>query len=179
MHFALRRAALAFALLAAPAAAPVAVQAQDAQAQAPQLKKTATHGAWDVICADNGDCSMQQTVNGPAGGPFMLARITRTAPRDTPNGKVESVLEILVPLRVALQGGLGIQIDGGKPQRAPFNYCQPSGCVLQTPMPVAMVASMKKGVNAKVDVIMMPKSPVDVQLSLSGFTKAYNSLKAR
>lgn len=175
MHFALRRAALAIALLAAPAAG----FAQDATPQAPQLKKTATHGSWDVICADNGDCSMQQTVEGPGGGPFMLARITRTAQRDTPGGKVESVLEILVPLRVALPAGLSIQIDGGKPQRAPFNYCQPSGCVLQTPMPVAMVASMKKGVNAKVDVLMMPKTPVSVQLSLSGFTKAYNSLKAR
>jgi invasion protein IalB len=170
----LSRAALALGLLAAP----LALSAQETDKPKPISEIKATHGAWNIVCATASDaCAMEQKGQDAEGKDMLLARIARIDPRDTPQGTIDTVITVLVPLGVMLKPGLGVQIDGGEATRGAFELCDRNGCVLQSPIPAALVASMKKGVAAKFSMVAPPQKEIVVSLSLSGFTAAYNALK--
>jgi invasion protein IalB len=173
MPISLPRAALALGLLLTPAA----LAAQEGDKPSSTVKST--HGAWSVICstAENGACAMEQAGKDGEGKDVMLARIARIKPRDTPQGSVDTVITVLVPLGVMLKPGLGVQIDSGEATRGAYELCDRNGCVLQSPMPAAMVSSMKKGVTAKFTMVAPPNKEIVSSLSLSGFTAAFNALK--
>ncbi len=179
MPISLPRAALALGLLLTPATVLAQEGDKPAPAATPTATVKATHGAWTVLCStkDAGACAMEQKGKDADGKDMMLVRIARIEPRDTPQGTVDSVITALVPLGVMLKPGLGVQIDSGEATRGAFELCDRNGCVLQSPMPAAMVQSMKKGVTAKFSMVAPPKKEIVVELSLSGFTAAYNALK--
>lgn len=174
MANALPRAALALGLLIAP----FAVSAQEGDKPKSTTELRATHGAWSVICSTvNGACAMEQKGKDADGKDLLLARIARIEPRDTPQGSIDTVITVLVPLGVMLKPGLGVQVDSGEVTTGAYELCDRNGCVLQSPMPAAMVAAMKKGVSAKFTLTAPPQRKVVTSLSLSGFTAAFNSLK--
>lgn len=174
MSISLPRAALALGLLLTPAV----VFAQEADKPKPKAEIRATHGAWNLVCSTTTEaCAMEQNGKGPDGSDIMVVNIRKITPRDTPQGSVDTVMSVLVPLGVLLQPGLGIQIDSGEKIRGGFAQCERSGCLLEAPMPPAMVAGMKKGVTAKFTIMVPPKNEIEVPISLSGFTAAFNALK--
>jgi invasion protein IalB len=174
MANALPRAALALGLLITP----FALCAQEGDKPKPTTELKATHGAWDVICSTvNGACAMEQKGQDGEGKDLLLARIARIEPRDTPQGTIDTVITVLVPLGVMLKPGLGVQIDSGEVTAGAYELCDRNGCVLQSPMPAAMVAAMKKGVSAKFVMVAPPNRKVVTSLSLSGFTAAFNSIQ--
>lgn len=147
--------------------------------QQQQLTLKATHGAWEVRCApDNANaCLMVQ--DGKRGDGEVVIKVGvqnpkgATAPDGTP---IAGVLTIEAPIGVALLPGVAIKIDGKDIGRAPFQFCSPSSCIVNEPVADTLISQMKKGTNATMTVVARNGETAELTISLSGFTKAFNSL---
>ena len=78
---------------------------------------------------------------------------------------------------VVLVEGLSVTIDGGNKESAPFQICTEQGCLVREPVDDRLITRMKKGSNALVSVVAANQGEVKATLSLTGFTKAFNTLK--
>ena len=68
-------------------------------------------------------------------------------------------------------------IDDGPQESAPFQICTEQGCLVREPVDDDLIKRLKLGGSASVSVIAANQGEVKAVLSLSGFTKAYDSLK--
>lgn len=137
------------------------------------------HGAWEVACAKGGaPCVMAQIGEDSQGTPI-LEMVLRKLPeaQELQGVSVIAVTDIITPLGVVLTSGLAMKIDGSEEQRAPFQVCTEQGCLVREPLTEETISRLKKGASAKITVVSAQHGPVETVLSLSGFTKAYNSLK--
>lgn len=158
--------------LAAPAA-PGATQAPAAPAQ-PEIAVT-QHGEWEVGCiAGTTNCEMQQVALDASDNPVILVRLLRL-----PAGSEAEALAIFnTPLGTLLPTGLGFQIDSGQAATLPFEWCVQEGCVVRLGLREPEITAMKRGATVKLVVssIADANAPVELSLSLTGFTAAYDSL---
>ncbi len=136
-------------------------------------------GAWDKVCTAVApvECLMIQTGDAPEGGTALMFQLRKFAqPEVVSEGQsFIAVADIIMPLGVVLIRGVGFQIDSSGENRLPFQVCTAQGCVVQLPFNEQLLAAAKAG-NAIKITMDSPKGPVPVTISLSGFTKAYNSL---
>lgn len=155
------------------------VAASAAQAQQTEEVRD-TYGAWQIKCAPNTDrCVMNQTGKGANGNDVIDIRI-RKLPEGTKdqNGKaIPAAIQIAAPLGVMLQAGVRLQVDDKPPRGAAFEVCAPVGCVSRQPLGEDFLDQLKDGTKAVITVIAAPNNTVTTEISLSGFTKAYRSLK--
>ncbi len=137
----------------------------------------ATHGAWEVRCVKGTDtCAMSQVGNTKEGERALLVSIQRVAGAKTDDGTpVQAIMTVQAPLGILLPYGVRIKIDADKVIPLPLSRCIPAGCVSQAPMLNEAVANMKKGSKAVYGIFLEREVLVDI--SLSGFTKAFNNLK--
>ena len=159
-------AGLVFATLAAPSA------------QAQEQEVRATHGSWEVICLKGSEnCTMQQIGKSPQGEDAILVRISKVDATAQDGTKIPASAEIVAPLGVVLPAGVRVQVDGGQVRGTNYQVCIQIGCLAQDVVSEAFLADMKKGNSAKMIVMLPPNREVSVNISLTGFTKAFNSLK--
>ena len=90
--------------------------------------------------------------------------------------EIPAAIRITTPLGTLLREGLKLQIDSGKAQTGIYNICIPSGCIISEPMTNQFVTQLKKGAVAKLSFNLLQQGAVNVNISLTGFTKAYDSL---
>lgn len=150
------------------------------QQGAPQTLLKATHGAWEVHCLADNDraCYMSQVANGGNGKPLVSVRIQKTPNLKGPKGEaIPAVIQIQAPLGVLLTAGLSLQVDAAQPGLAPYKFCTPQNCVVEEPVSDELIGRMKKGSAAKMGVISaLNGEKSEANVSLSGFTRAYDSL---
>lgn len=166
----------------APAVAPegtgLSMGEDAAQAAAPYVKST--HGDWQLRCVraqDGSDpCELYQLLKDAKGN--SVAEITMVA---LPDGQ-EAVAgaTIIVPLETLLPQQLTLAIDTAQPKRYPFTFCAVVGCFARIGFTGAEIEGMKKGAKATVSVvpIVAPDQVVSVDISLKGFTEAFEAVKA-
>jgi len=165
----------------APAPAPRANNPAPASAPLDANGDVSTEkiGAWDKVCTATGtrECLMIQTGAGPDGGTAMMFQLRKFAqPEVVGEGQsFVAVADIVMPLGVVLIRGVGFQIDGSPENRVPFQVCTNQGCVVQLPFNDQLVSAAKAGNSIRIT-MDSPQGPVPINISLSGFTKAYNSL---
>lgn len=140
---------------------------------------TETHGDWTTVCeevltGDNPCGSMQQVLQGSEGNDVMQIELNRLAGENTP----AAVMLINTPLLTLLTEGVGLSIDGGKTARVPFFVCDNSKCIARVTMRAEDVAAFKRGNAATLSVVPAnaPNQVISAEMSLSGFTAAYDSL---
>ena len=142
----------------------------------------ATHGDWTILCLDgNPPCIMRQLGYNADRREVMELSIRKIEPQQTQQGTVEAVMDVRVPLGVFLREGLSLQIDSSEAQRGQFSICLSEGCLMREPLPNAMVSALKKGAVAKFGFVVpqgQGGQQYDIDISLSGFTAAYNALAA-
>jgi len=80
------------------------------------------------------------------------------------------------PLGVLLEFGLRLKIDDGEERGAPFRICQQHGCLVREPLSADVISALKKGNRASVTVAAEGAGPIEIGISLTGFTKAFDSL---
>ena len=138
----------------------------------------ATNGAWQVICVPGTEnCAIQQIGKSPQGEEALLVRIRKVNGRNEQGETFPAVAEILAPLGVFLPGALRVQIDGGEIRATGFAFCLAEGCLAQDSMSDAFIADLKKGNTAKVLLIFPGRGEIAINISLSGFTKSFNSIQ--
>ncbi|OED43371.1 hypothetical protein AB833_03740 [Chromatiales bacterium (ex Bugula neritina AB1)] len=168
---------LFFMLSAFPAAAQ---KLSDLEPAGPAVEPKITKvGDWSLVCnPDGGQCAMTQLGKDPDGSPaieFVVRKINDDSAEI--NGvKVDAVADIITPLGVLLDFGLQLQIDTGEPRSAPFRICQAQGCLVREPLSSEVIDLLKGGNIALVTVAAEGAGAIDIEISLRGFTKAYNSL---
>jgi invasion protein IalB len=157
----------------APAPAPAAAGTGTAPAQ-PEITVT-EHGDWEVGClAGTTNCEMQQVALDQSANPVILVRLVKL-----PAGSEAQALMIFnTPLGTLLPPGLGFQIDGGQAAALPFEWCVQEGCIVRLGLRDPEIVAMKRGSTVKLSVtsISDPAAPVELALSLTGFTAGFDSL---
>lgn len=88
---------------------------------------------------------------------------------------------IVTPLNTLLPQGVTLAVDGASGKRYPFAFCNRVGCVAQVGFTAEEVESMKRGRTATLSLVPVaaPDQTVTLDVSLLGFTAAYDALQAR
>lgn len=147
-----------------------------AQAQQKDVLKD-THGDWEIRCIEGTEtCAMSQIGSTSDGKKALLVTIQRVAGAKTDDGAaIPAAMTVQAPLGILIPYGIRIKIDNDKVVPLPLSRCIPGGCVSQAPMLDEAVSKMKKGAKAVFGFFLQNEVLVDI--SLKGFTKAYDSLK--
>lgn len=163
--------------LAIGAIALVSVGPAAAQNAAPKETVKATHGAWEVRCLEGTNtCAMSQVGKTADGKRALLVTLQRVAGAKAQDGKpIAAAMTVQTPLGVLIPYGLRLKIDGDKVVPLPLTRCIQAGCVSQAPMLAEAVTKMKRGSKAVFGYFLQNETLVNV--SLSGFTAAYDSLE--
>ena len=152
--------------------------AQDAEAptESPQPEmEMKVFQDWELRCeADADQCFMYQMVRNAAENPVAEIRIVDIEPR----GEAIAGATVVTPLGTLLDAGLVLQIDDNEARQYPFNWCTRAGCFARFGFTEAEVAAMKAGNTVKMRLLSVsaPDQPVLLEVSLSGFTAAYNEM---
>ncbi|MGH1368984.1 MAG: invasion associated locus B family protein [Maritimibacter sp.] len=121
--------------------------------------------------------------------PCEMVQFMRPAPDAEPLGKISIArlpdnlktvagVTVIMPLGVVLTQQLTIGVDSAAPRRYPFQYCIPIGCFAQFGISAGELAAFKNGAKSTFTVVSMtdPSSKAPFDVSLSGFTAAFDSL---
>lgn len=174
-------------------AAPEAAEAPEALAQEDQAEATeatpsepqvgqyyakTTHSDWTIRCVktDQGvdPCELYQLLRDDEGN--SVAEMTLIPLR---NSEVAAGATLVAPLETDLLHGIGFGIDNAEARGYPFALCAPIGCVSRMGFTAAELNSLKRGNSVKVTLLPFggdPNQPVQLDLSLTGFTAAFDEL---
>ena len=186
--FRLRVAALCLAGIALtfPVAAQQAEQAQQPQqpqvAPAPGVQAQpqdvlkATHGDWEIRCIQGTEvCAMQQIGKTAEGQRALQVTVERLAGVTSEGQPVPAALTVRTPLGVLIPYMVRLKVDDGNVEQIPLLRCLPDSCVARAPMMEQQVQQLKRGASATFGFFLTDEVLVDV--SLNGFTAAYNELE--
>lgn len=136
-----------------------------------------THKDWEVRCIEGTDtCAMSQIGKTGDGQSALQITIQRISGAKTEQGaKIHAAMTVQTPLGVLIPYGVRLKIDNDEVVRFSLARCIPGGCVSRAPMLEEAVTKMKKGTKVVFGYFLDREVLVDV--SLSGFTAAYNSLE--
>ncbi len=162
---------------AAPAPATTA-PATDGNPARPEVTEFVrdTFGDWQVRCLSKSDeCFMYQLALDTNKNPVAEVSLLKLPA----GGEAAAGMTIVSPLGTLLTTGVQIQIDTNEPRQYPFNWCSQAGCFSRFGLLPDSVAAMKRGKKGTMTLIAVasPQSPIALNLSLTGFTAAYDSLK--
>ncbi|MGY6409726.1 MAG: invasion associated locus B family protein [Alkalilacustris sp.] len=135
-------------------------------------------GDWTKLCQrmeDGSDpCGLTQLMTDSEGNPVAEITIFPLPP----GGEAVAGANMITPLGTLLTQQISISVDGGTTRRYPFLFCDVGGCYAQIGLTAAMVESFRRGSEATVTIasVAAPDQPVDLTLSLSGFTAGYSAL---
>ncbi|MDU8913047.1 invasion associated locus B family protein [Aestuariicoccus sp. MJ-SS9] len=138
----------------------------------------ATYGDWDLQClrVQEGEepCQMYQLLKDPNGASVAEASLFKVAN----GGQIVAGGTFVVPLETLLTQKLTMAVDGGAARRYDFSFCTQIGCYARVGFTAEDVARFRAGANATVTIVPMlaPDQKVTVNMSLSGFTAAYNEV---
>ena len=153
----------------------LAVNTVQAEAQTKDVLRD-THGDWEIRCIEGtNNCAMSQVGETGDGKRALLVTIQRLKGAKADNGQaVPAAMTVQTPLGILLPYGVRLKIDSDQVVPLPLSRCVPAGCVSQAPMLDEAVNKMKKGSKAVYGFFL--DKEVLVNISLRGFTKAFNSL---
>ena len=138
----------------------------------------ATHGAWSVRCTGGQElCVMSQVGKDGSGQDVIELQLRKLEGATGPEGQpIPAAIQIVTPLGVLLPAGVRIKVDAQQARAAAYQVCTPEGCVVRQPLSADLLNEMRAGANAVITVIAVPQQEVATTISLSGFTKAFDSL---
>lgn len=150
-------------------------------ADAEESYVAATHGDWELVCVrtdgENDPCQMYQLLRDADGN--ATAEITIFP---LPAGQ-EAVAgaTVLTPLETLLTAQLVMQVDEGAAKRYPFTFCTAIGCIARVGFTAGEVDAFRGGAAATWSMIPVaaPDQSIDLDMSLIGFTAAFEELVAK
>lgn len=131
-------------------------------------------GDWELFCQPTGGCRISQrlAVEGSGETVFLL-----TAVRSDPSGPFVGIVS--VPLRGYLAPGIELRVDARKPYQLLYETCDPAGCHAGFPLEGGVLNDFRAGTTARFRVWTAKDNPVDIDVSLIGFTRAFAALGER
>lgn len=158
-----------------------AVEAAPVQTPDPNAPEDVTSeiiGDWDLQCASTGPeprpCRLYQLMKDDNGNPISEITLFKLAKSD---GQAVAGATVIVPLETLLPAQLTMSVDGTNARRYPFAYCNLVGCISRVGLSQADIDGFKSGELGKLVIVpaAAPDQVVTVNMSLKGFTKAYDA----
>lgn len=155
-----------------------AVSAQEAPA-APGRPDVKTVGDWMVRCfpvANTNPCDMfQERVDQQS-----RQRVVTFSLAFVPSLN-RHILQVTVPLDVAIQKGVTIQVGDYKSPQMKYRMCNREGCFVQTAPDNAVIDAMVRASvpNAMVNIVADSGKPYPLPVSLKGFASAHDDMVAQ
>lgn len=161
--------------------------AAQAAPQAPALPEpylAAEHRDWQVLCTrigENGQelCEMYQLLTESNGQPIAEISIAALAE----GGDIVAGATITTPLETFLPSGLGFRIGANAQEIRveAFRVCTVIGCIVRMGLTPDEIAQMQRGSEAFITIVPFVQidQPVDIRVSLLGFTAALREVRAR
>ena len=87
-------------------------------------------------------------------------------------------MTLTLPLGVIIPEGIVLQVDNGRAQQFGYTFCVETGCIARIAISDGFVQSMRAGNNLKMRVhaVNVPQNPIELTISLTGVTAAFNAL---
>lgn len=162
-------------------AAPADTSGQDAgpvpAAAPPSEISRETFGAWELQCTpDKSECRMFKLAVDAAGSPVAEIRIFKSPPGAGGAG----VVQVVTPLGTLLTAGFQITVDGEPLLTDSYDFCLQEGCYVQFALEEQVLTAFQRGANATLRVLSAnsPDQPIDLVVSLTGFTAGHSALTA-
>ncbi|KAB7615610.1 invasion associated locus B family protein [Amylibacter sp. SFDW26] len=140
------------------------------------------HGDWKVACfvlpeGEPERCRLYQLLVDKDDNPVAQYYVSALAEA----AKAEAGVDFISPLGTLLTSKATMRVDAGKAQQYPFGWCDALGCIARYGLTKTEVDNMKKGSKAVMTIVAAadPKNPIELNLSLTGFTAAWNALKGK
>lgn len=153
---------------------------QPAAPAAPQTYVKETFTDWQLQCLPVQDgedvCQMYQLLTDADGNAVAEASIFRLVE----GGQAVAGGTFVVPLETLLTQKLTIAVDRGAARRYDFAFCNRVGCYARVGLTQEDINRFKAGAVAKVSIVpaLAPDQRVTVDMSLSGFTAAFEEVSA-
>lgn len=138
------------------------------------------HGDWKVICfavpeGEKGQCRLYQLLFDSDKNPvaeYSIVALDKAA-------KAEAGVNFISPLGTLLTAQASMRVDSGQVKRYPFGWCDTQGCIARYGITTAELDSMKRGNKAVMTIVAAaaPKNPIELNLSLTGFTAGWKALQ--
>jgi invasion protein IalB len=133
---------------------------------------------WRLACPAasiaNASCEMSSDVLDTSNGtPTSLARVTITVD----NTSKKPILGFTVPLGVALEPGLGLQIDKDPVRVYQYRTCNSVGCIAVTDFDDKLAAALDKAEDVKIALAGLDGRQQQVAVSLKGYKQARGAYK--
>ena len=158
---------------------PVATDPED-QIGAEYIREE--HGAWQIICvrAEEGkteNCRMYQLLKDDTGSAVAEISILKLENAS----QAAAGVNFITPLGTLLTAQASMRVDAGKVKRYPYSWCEKLGCITRFGLTNAELNNLKKGNKAVMSITAAaaPKAPLSLDLSLTGFTAAWNALNSK
>jgi len=140
-----------------------------------------THGDWEMRCVkvkegEKEPCKIYQLLKDKEGNGVAEINLFKL-----PKGqKFAAGALVVTPLETMLTAKLTIIVDGGPKRRYDYSWCAADGCYARIGFSNADGCSFNRGSGATVSIVPMiaPDQVVSLNLSLTGFTKAYDAMIA-
>ncbi len=135
-----------------------------------------TFGDWEIRCAPDGsDCFMYQLARDQENNPVAEVSILKLPEQ----AQAAAGVTVVTPLGTLLPSGMVVQVDNGEKRQYPFAWCSQVGCFSRFGLDAPALASMKRGKAGTITLVSIskPNQPVNLALSLTGFTAAYDALE--
>jgi len=131
-------------------------------------------GDWELFCQPTGGCRISQRLAVEGGGEtvFLL-----TAVRSDSSGPYVGIVS--VPLRGYLAPGIELRVDQRRSYQLLYETCDPAGCHAGFPLEGSVLADFRAGTTARFRVWTAKDNPVEIDVSLIGFTRAFAALGER
>lgn len=171
IHPAGLKAAVILLLMASMALAPASAAQDESQGSEGPDSEVKRYRDWAVECRQAAElCVMFQRQVLDNGRTLLLMTVRKTTEHPEP------VAILQLPLGVLLQPGVSITVDGGEPRELSYTLCNNDGCVAVFPLDGGMKEALKQGMTASVVLTTADNREITVDVSLSGFSAALNTL---
>ncbi len=136
----------------------------------------ANYGSWTAKCEqphDNkeGGCFIFQNLVLREGGQRVLQVAIGYVPNTT-----EPIALLSLPLGISLPPGVSIELPQSTPIRFPVERCEPNGCRAGLKLKPEFLVALKRADKLTVRFHDAQRQPIEVPLSLSGFTAGLEAL---
>ncbi len=139
-----------------------------------------TKGDWNVRCITGNPgeadrCEMQQLLFINENNPIADISIFKL-----PAGEVAiAAANVMVPLETLLTKNFRFSFSEESKKEYPYSFCNKNGCLVRMGLLEEDVEAMKKGTSSEMSIthISSPESAINLNLSLDGFTAAFDIIK--
>ena len=157
---------------------------QPRERQPGELFELEAHGDWTVRCVTMPEgtaepCHMYQMLRDSEGVP--TAEVIFFPLGEDAQPPLVAGAEVVTPLGTLLTASLELQIEPREARLYPFNVCEDIGCISRIAFLEEELDALRAGTRVRVTLFafQMPRQPVNLDISLRGFTAAYATLEER